>query len=47
MRLKEKNIQTAFRSIYNYKMVNNQRIDFGERYAKLRPEELTEKYRIN
>ena len=39
------NIHTVFRSIYNYKMDHNQRIDFGERYAERRPEKLTEKYK--
>ena len=36
------NIHTVFRSIYNYNMDHNQRIDFGGLYAKRRPEELTE-----
>ena len=41
----KKNIHTVFRTIYNYKMDHNQRIDSGERYAKRRPEELIEKYK--
>ena len=40
----KKNIHTVFRSIYNYKMDHNQRMDSGERYAKRRPEELILKY---
>ena len=44
MRLPGKNIHTVYRSIYNYKMDYNQRINSGERYAKRRPEELIEKY---
>ena len=41
----KKNIHTVFRTIYNYKMDHNQRIDAGEQYAKRRPEELIEKYK--
>ena len=44
MRLPGKYIHIVFRSINNYKMGHNQRIDSGEQYAKRRPEELIEKY---
>ena len=47
MRLPGINIHTVFRTIYNYKMDHNQRIDAGEQYAKRRPEELIEKYKKN